>query len=121
MSDRQHVVDSLQFTLGVANVMCQLIRDGVSGDPAGGAVYVRRVKRAARLWARRVRSHGSSPLARLMIQEGRRRALEAAPKLATESADEIIHMATMVALHIAQSHIAAMGEITGSHLDVRLR
>ena len=56
-----------------------------------------------------------------MIQEGRRRALEAAPKLATESADEIIHMATTVALHIAQSHIAAMGEITGSHLDVRLR
>lgn len=28
MSDRQHLVDSLRFTLGVANVKCQLIRDG---------------------------------------------------------------------------------------------
>ncbi len=120
MSDRQHLVDSLQFTLGVANVKCQLIRDGASGDPAGGAAYVRRVKHAARLWARRARSQGRNPLARLMIQEGRRRALEAAPRLATESADEIIHLATTVALHIAQSEIAVMGDITGADLDADL-
>ena len=120
MNDRQHLVDSLQCTLGVANVKCQLIRDGASGDPAGGAVYVRRVKHAARLWERRARSQGRNPLTRLMIQEGRRRALEAAPRLATENADEIIHMATTVALHIAQSEIAVLGDITGAYLDVDL-
>ena len=120
MSDCQHLVDSLHLTLGVANVKCQLIRDGASGDPVGGAVYVRRVKHAARLWARRAKSQGRNPLARLMIREGRQRALEVAPRLVTESADEIIHMAAAVALHIADSQIAAMSDIAGADLDVDL-
>ena len=89
MSDRQHLVDSPQFTLATANVTCQLIRDGASADPAGGAVYARRVKHAARLWARRARSHGRNSLARLMIQEGRRRALEAARRFLGETRDAV--------------------------------
>ena len=112
-----NLTDSAITTLGVANTKCQLIRDGASGDPTGGAVYARRVKHAARLWIRRTRREGRNPLARFMIEEGRRRALEAAPKVAAEGADEVIHLTTMVALQLARSELAVIGEESGTPLD----
>ncbi|MCY3560160.1 MAG: hypothetical protein OXH20_03170 [bacterium] len=116
----QRLADALHLQLAVANAKCQLIRDGASGDPDGGAGYAWRVKDAARLWIKRVKRQGRNPQARLIIQEGRRLALEAAPWLAAKGADELIHTTASVALHIAQSQIAVWGDETGVRLNVDL-